>query len=411
MTVSMPDKFDETDLLAFIEDELDPDQAAQVRRRLAGDRKTLALVERLQDDRRVLQSMDEPVVPADLLAELEPMMARPMLMPEPGDWRRRYRKRRPWKKFAAVAAVVTLVLLAGVWATTSGVLGFGRSTTTPTIAQTDDALPGGPDITLAESTTANEWPPPESSIHHHAPGALGTESLARADKPAPDRRRHAPGKMPELTPVQFVLVVASRDGQDERGIEQTLQRVLDELDGETALVRNFTFQEAGQIAQRLSLEQGRNLDRDLARARDDYAGMAGMAGMAGIPRDDVDMPRRRRKAAGRLAQTLEKSGDPLTVSGQLVGPRSLAPTYEQQLEYSERGAIWTITVPVERLNDVLARLQLTEGQVTALQAWDDNGAAQQASGVNSWLKDYPRILREAATLDGTVMLPVVIRPE
>lgn len=412
------DKFDETDLLAFIEDQLDPERAAEIRRFLAGDRETLALLEQMQDDRRMLQSMDEPVVPADLLAELEPMMARPMLMPDPGDWRRRYRRRRPWKRYAAVAAIVCMALLAGIWASTSGLIGFGRSTGS-TLALTDGAIPIVPDIARAEATGADQWPPPETVIHHRAPGIPGAtdsaEKMVTAVRPAPDRRRLAPGEAPTLTAVQFVLVVTSRGDDDERGIEQTLQRVLEEVDGETALVRNFSFQEARHIAQRLRVEQGRALDRDLARARDDFAGMAAMAGSADrSPRDLVDLPRRRR-AAGRLARTLEKSGGPLRVSGQLLGPRSLAPTYEQQLEYADRGAIWTITVPADCLNDVLARLQVTEGRVTALQAWDatdalDDAAAVRSTAADRWLKDYPRILREAAELSGTVMLPVVIRP-
>ena len=402
------DKFDETDLLAFIEDQLDPERAAEIRRFLAGDRETLALLEQMQDDRRMLQSMDEPVVPADLLAELEPMMARPMLMPDPGDWRRRYRTRRPWKRYAAVAAVLGMMLLAGVWATTNGVWGFGRPAGS-TGALTDGGLRLEPDVVPAEATGADQWPPPETVVHHHAPGMVA-ERIVRAEQPAPDRRRRARGEVPQLTPVQFVLVVASRDGQDEPGIEQMLLRVLDDVDGPAALVRNFTFQEARQITRRLRVEQGRHIDGDLARARDDFAGMTSSTG--GSPRTEADLPRRR-QAAGRLARTLEQAGGPLTVSGQLVGPRSLAPTYEQQLEYAERGAIWTITVPVERLNDVLARLQVTEGQVTALQAWDawDDDGAGQRSHADNWLKDYPRILREAAELNGMVMLPVVIRPE
>ena len=205
----MLDKFDEADLLAFIEDELHPDRAAQVHRRLAGDPKMLAFVERLQDDRQLLQSMDEPVVPADLMAELEPMMARPMLMPEPGEWRRRYRKRRPWKRYAAVAAVVALTLLAGVWATTSGLIGFGRPAgSTPAV--TDGALRIEPDVALAEATGADPWPPAETVIHHHAPGAGDTvaaaESLVTADRPGPERRRRARGEVPQLTAARFVLV-------------------------------------------------------------------------------------------------------------------------------------------------------------------------------------------------------------
>jgi len=120
--------FAEADLLALIEGELAPKQAARLRRRLAGDRQMAALVERLQDDRQMLRTMAPPPLPAGLLTELEPMMARPMLMPDSGNWRRRYRQRRPWRRhvaMVAIAAVVCMALLAGVWAVGSGLFGSG----------------------------------------------------------------------------------------------------------------------------------------------------------------------------------------------------------------------------------------------------------------------------------------------
>ena len=97
--------FDEADLLALVEDELDPKREARLRRRLADHPEALAVIERLRGDRDVLRTSPEPDLPTDLLTELEPMMARPMLMPEPTDWRRRYRRRRPRGRYAAAAAI------------------------------------------------------------------------------------------------------------------------------------------------------------------------------------------------------------------------------------------------------------------------------------------------------------------
>ncbi len=139
-------------------------------------------------------------------------------------------------------------------------------------------------------------------------------------------------------------------------------------------------------------------------AFNDFAGIAASGTDRSFPRERRIM---RRKAAGRFARTLERSHAAVTLSGLLVGPRSLAPSYEQQLEFAEAGAMWTISVPVEHLNDLLARLQLSEGQTTSLEVWRDGGAADD-SGANRWLNDYPRILRDAALLEGTVMLPVVV---
>ncbi len=403
MTKTRIDQFDETDLLALIEDKLEPEQAAAIRRRLAGVPQTLALVERLREDRMLLRTMDEPQVPGDLLAELEPMLARPMLMADSGDWRRRYRQRMPWKRYVAAAAVLIIVVLAGLWATTSGVIGFGRGSDSPRVRH-DDAVALPSSATSAERLATlplddDQWPPSDAVIHHFLPvPAVGVKTLAAAD---PSSGHGDRADSARLTATRFVLVINAPDQDD---VEQTLRRVLQELEGEAALVRNFSYPEAQQLARQLRLDRDRGVDRDLAEAFDDFAGIA-MSGADRLTTDEGLL--RRRKAAGRFARTLERSEVAVTVSGLLVGRRSLAPTYEQQLEFAEGGARYTISVPVDHLNDVLARLQLTEGQTTSLQVWRDGGAVGD-SGVNRWLNDYPRILRDAALLEGTVMLPVVV---
>ncbi len=398
--------FAEADLLALIEGELAPKQAARLRQRLAGDPQMAALVERLQDDRDLLRSLPEPPLPADLLTELEPMMARPMLMPDSGDWRQRYRRRRPWRRYAAIAAVVCMALLAGVWAVGNGLFGSGTERD-PMFALRTDATPeastGAGELWTDESTPGDPWPPAGTTIHHRRPVGEATR-LADAREP---RRRMPPGPRrdrgaaPMLTAADFVLVIHAPDG-GEQAVQDTLRRVVGGLDGDMALVRNFSFEQAQQLARRVEADRGRRLDRALSRAGEDFAGIAATGHGAGGERLI-----RRRKAASRLARTVEKSGGALAVSGQLVGPRSLAPTYEQQIDYAESGAIWTITVPADRLNDVLAGLHLVEGWETVLQLRRDPDAVPD-TGADRWLSDYPRLLREAAQLHGTVMLPVVI---
>ncbi len=401
--------FAEADLLALIEGELAPEQAAKLRRRLAGDPRyphMAALIERLQDDREMLRTMPQPPLPADLLTELEPMMARPMLTQNSGDWRQRYRPRRPWRRYIAIAAVVCMALLAGVWAVGSGLLGGGTAADSMLAMQTHptpDASFGGAEQRPADSTQGDPWPPEGSTIHHRHPVGDATRLAdarepERRTPPGP-RRRGAPP--PKLTAADFVLVVSAGDG-GEQSVQDTLQRVVGGLDGEVALVRNFSFEQAQHLARQVDADQGRRLNRELARASNDFAGITA-TGRAAAGERLV----RRRRAASRLARTVDQAGGALAVSGQLVGPRSLAPSYEQQIDYAEGGAIWTITVPADRLNDVLAGLQLVEGRETVLQLRRD-GDAIPATGADRWLTDYPRILREAAQLNGTVMLPVVI---
>jgi len=398
--------FAEADLLALIEGELEPKQAARLRQRLAGDRQMAALVERLQDDREMLRTMAQPPLPADLLRELEPMMARPMLLPEPGDWRQRYRPQRPWRRYIAIAAVVCMALLAGVWALGSGLLGGGTVGDSMLAMQPSpppDPSAGGREARPVDSTQGDPWPPAGSTIHHRHPVGDATR-LADAREPGgrmPPGPRRARGAAPMLTAADFVLVVSAGDG-GEQAVQDTLQRVIGGLNGEVALVRNFSFEQAVQLARRVEADRGRRLDRELSRAGTDFAGITATGRAAGGERLV-----RRRRAASRLARTIDQSGGALAVSGQLVGPRSLAPTYEQQIDYAEGGAIWTITVPADRLNDVLAGLALIEGCETFLQLRRE-GDAVPATGPGRWLTDYPRILREAAGLNGTVMLPVVI---
>ncbi len=398
--------FAEADLLALIEGELEPKQAAKLQRRLAADPRMAALVQRLQEDRQMLRTMPPPPLPAGLLTELEPMMARPMLMPTSGDWRQRYRRRRPWRRYVAIAAVVCMALLAGVWAVGSGLLGGG------TVEDSMLAKSGAPmshpsfgirEQRLADATPDDPWPPEGSTIHHRHPVGDATRL---ADARAPERRmppgpRRERGAPPMLTAADFVLVVSAGDG-GEQAVQDTLQRVVGGLNAEVALVRNFSFEQAQHLARRVEADQGRRLDRELSRAGTDFAGITANGRAAGGER-----LLRRRRAASRLARTIDQSGGALAVSGQLVGPRSLAPTYEQQIDYAEGGAIWTITVPADRLNDVLAGLALIEGCETVLQLRRE-GDAVPATGPGRWLTDYPRILREAAGLNGTVMLPVVI---
>ncbi len=390
--------FDEADLLALIEDELEPERAAEIRRRLADDPKVLALVERLRSDRDLLQSTAPPPVPADLLSELEPLLARPMLMPQSTDWRRRYRKRRPWKAF--VAAGLALGLLAGVWGTF--VLVTSRQGADPVrladaVTPIGDAVEGPASID-ANPTAQDDSPPPGGIVHHHAPMPGPAETIAATG------RRHPPGprprgETPALQSAEFVLVVRS---DDESKVQQSLRRVLSDLETRAALVRNFSYEEAERLLERERLAN-RPVDRELEQAFNDLASI----GATGGERPGRERQARRRKVAERIARHMVESDQ--AVSGQLLGPRTLAPTYERQIEFSESGAAWTISIPADRLNEVLARLQLDEGYATSLQVTrGDPGGFD--SGVDRWLSDYPLARRAAAELaeDEIVLLPVVV---
>ena len=118
----MLDHFDESDLLALIEGELDPAEASTLWRRIGEDPHARGVIEAMQRDRQLLQSLGEPPMPVDLLVELEPRLARPMLMgPTGDDLRRRHRrKRRRYGPIAAAAGIGLMLFGGAYWAAVSG---------------------------------------------------------------------------------------------------------------------------------------------------------------------------------------------------------------------------------------------------------------------------------------------------
>ncbi len=113
--------------------------------------------------------------------------------------------------------------------------------------------------------------------------------------------------------------------------------------------------------------------------------------------------------ARRLARQIqrEQRDDGAFVrSRQLAGSKQIAPSYDDQLEFSELGASHTITIPAGRLNDVLAAL--AEAHVTELRT--RTRAADGAESTAARLQDY-LLARQAAGLlepSAIVHLPVVI---
>ena len=86
VTLEQLDAFDQDRLLAFVEGELDPTDAAALEAELATVPGARELVRALAEDRRDLRSMPEPAPPIDFRRAVEPALARPMLMESrPGD--------------------------------------------------------------------------------------------------------------------------------------------------------------------------------------------------------------------------------------------------------------------------------------------------------------------------------------
>jgi hypothetical protein len=204
-----------------------------------------------------------------------------------------------------------------------------------------------------------------------------------------------------LEPAELCLVLA---GDDEARVEQSLARALTGLEAQAALVRNFSFEEAQWLARQIRLGRAVQAGR-------------GDGGIQWLGEEAPPVPRKPRasrpsdEALRTLARELEQADAPLVASAHLWGARGLAPSYARQLEYSDRGAVYTISVPAARLGEVLQRLELVEGQATVLATWPPQPSGSDAG----WLRDYPQVRRAAEALkaqdDAIVFLPVILRPD
>ncbi len=393
--------FDQDELLAYVEDGLDPARTADLRRRLAAHPQVQRALDRLRQDRELLRSLEAPAAPPDLMAELEPMLARPMLMPRPADWRRRYRPRRRWPLLAAVACLGLLVP-AALWALSAGWLArpapVELAQTRPEVTQPRPA-PGPTTVAPDMGPTSGGGNAALDDRHPTQQVAGGTRPGGTA--PAP-RAPRSPGEPPRFAPAEFLLVVRAAD---ESSVVESLRRSLEDLGTEGALVRNFTINEAQELA--LLGPRGEPRPEGLAPvARADAANSA-------EPRVPSSPMRR-----GPQRPFIEESPAAEAPSAQLWGLRELAPGYDKQLEFSQRGAAYTVAIPAGRLADLLARLELTEGHQAALRLATGPGgrsappAPGAAAAAHAWLHDYP-LARAAiedlrADPDAVIFLPVAV---
>ena len=228
----MLDQFDESDLLAFIEDELGPQEAEALSKRLDQDPRALEVIRSMRRDRELLQSLGDPPLPVDLLAELEPRLARPMLIAPTGDDLRR-RQRRERRRYGPLAAAgIGLVLFVGGWFIVSGVLTSTTSEPTDQLAMAthpgaENPIDGDvwrtPRPSVADQSGNGPVRAPGSSIHHRGPLDLPDASKIVKAKSAESLKRssgmggqtgsnRSDGRV--LLAADFAIVLRSADAQD-----------------------------------------------------------------------------------------------------------------------------------------------------------------------------------------------------
>lgn len=359
----MLDRFDQAELLELVEGELRADRAAAILRKLAGDPWALAHLENLKRDRALLQAVDHPDTPVDFFAQLEPLLARPMLMEplaglpaKPGSFRRMHRRQTRQLRLRryAVAAVLALAALGGIWAATSQL--WPTSSDSRNVARNVEIAPS---VGIATDPMIEPWPPAGSIVHHHVPtGHLLLDPSAPASDGASPAQPAAAAAQ-HVVVADFALSVIPSDRQS---LEALLSQSIAGADSQSALVRNFSYSEAQRLVGDWQLASS---------ARDSLTGSGAAAsadGSSSQPRIAPDI----RTLAQRVREHVSKAAagrgsSPGEVAGaHLSGATALAPTLEQQLDLSSRGAVYTIGVPAERLLTALERMNFIEGCQVAL---------------------------------------------
>ncbi len=423
------DRFEVDQLLALIEAELDHGAAKELRQRLEAHSGAAKLVERLRADRELLRSEPVPSLDVDLVAELEPLMARPILMGPPGEFRRRRTSRRRW--VLPLAAGLGVALLGGLWVA----LSHGPR---PLGGAGDPALARGPESRQREADTVSgdPWaggadprsgsqlltagegserlgPGPGGVIHHDAPLEV---VVTRGDRSADTLRPPGvPGDHPRLLALTFALAL---EVADPGRAEQILRSCLGDLGPRTALTRNLDWEEVQLLTEKWQRERFPPGQRP-AEAR------AGNVPAAAPPAPGT---RTLREISERLRRLTEDSHGQrqekeILLSKQLLGAPELSPSFQQQLAFSEYGAGYTISIPLGELRALLGRLGVTQGHATRLTmllpATDDRSAGRaedEDDQARGWVAQRRQVQAAVAALrdagdDTIVLLPVVIEKD
>ena len=433
----MLDHFDESDLLALIEGELGPEEAKALWRRISEDPHARGVIQAMQRDRELLQSLGDPPVPVDLLADLEPRLARPMLMGPTGeDLRRRHRRKRRRYGPIAAAAGIGLMLFGGVyWVAVSGGLSSTGPEPADQFAMTTDAAPasfdssssGGdawrtPRPLVAEQSGGGPVPPPGSTIHHRGPLDVPyVAAVVDADDEAAPARFAGRGRPPspnesgdgkvQLLAADFAIVLRFADAEDAQRI---LQNVAQRFPNRSAVVRNFSFAEAQRLAEAWLVTARADIRPGEIEARFDAARASRLDRQ---PQSLSDLTLVATRAKIQLAKREQRRPTETDHrSEHLYGPKALAPSFEQQLDFSRRGADYTIAIPASQLRAALAQMQIIEAQTTTLRMLrlDEVSAEAQPSADAFALVDYAQARDAAGRLvqqspEAVILLPVIVQ--
>lgn len=338
MDEPMPPGVHEAELLALIEDELDPGRARALRSRLAAERpQLLARIDRMAADRAALRRVEPVTPPVDLVAALEPMLTRTMLVDDArAPWRP---ERRHW--LAGTAAAAVLGLAAGVWLVSDAFRSPAprelviadtteRATTVPPAMR-------APDRAIVQSDLSGE-------VHHAGPtveGRLSFESLLAASTAPPDVPGFAPAGSANVA--SFAIVIEAVDVDAARRL---LAESVDACTLPAALVRNVSMEEAIAFHRHLETTGGAG-SRPSSRTAPRVADVdGGTSASRRAVRDAI--------SAATLDRAISASAPSL--GEQIVGAGEHAAEPSIQLELADEGFELSATIDAAELNQLLARL-------------------------------------------------------
>lgn len=416
----------QSELLDLVEGEHNPRAAEIARVKLAKRPEALAEIDRMRRDREALQRLPQPEMPVDFSSKLESLLARPMLIEtlpsqsptlQPGEFRRQYRKRTHrvrWSRLAA-AAVVFLALGAGIWAAITSLAPQNPDGTSDQVAVNQGDSSHVP-TSVTKQPRDIDPTTLKGDVHHFQPQILvaHAESMGGVNE-KPD----TPSKGSEPVAASFVVVMSAADLS---AAESAIGRVIgDVAPDQAALVRNFNFTEAMRLVER----HGRTPDEIIAA--DTGPAMASATRSPSRVRTPAEMKtfaNAVRQAMRSLKETAVTSV-PDTAgpqSAHLLGPEQLDPSLEQQLDFSSRGAVLTVAVPVSRLSAFIEKLAVDQRQSTALRSLPQRDAdlfqtaapVTDANSVATWITEGSKARQSILTLeqtqaDAVVLVPVIVQ--
>jgi len=265
-------------------------------------------------------------------------------------------------------------------------------------------------------------PPPGSSIHHRGPLDVPfVGAIADADDEAAPARFARSGRRPspnesgdgkvQLVAADFAIVLRFADAEDAQRI---LQNVAQRFPNRSAVVRNFSFAEAQGLAEAWLVTARPDIGPGEIEARSD-AGRSSRLDRKPQSLSDLTLVATRAKI--QLAKRERRRPTETDHrSEHLYGPKSLAPSFEQQLDFSRRGADYTIAIPASQLRAALAQMQISEAQTTTLRMLrlDEASADAQPSADAFALVGYAQARDAASRLvqqspEAVILLPVIVQ--